>query len=76
MKKWIMLLAAASLCLAMIGCGMAGVFLLPAEMRNSFSVEGLLEAAEKLLPLSPLILMGILSLGFGVTTFIYARREK
>ena len=62
--------------LAMLGCSIAGVFLIPMEMRNAFSVEGLLKAAEKLLPLTPVILMGILLLGFGLTTFIYARREK
>ena len=62
--------------LAMLGCSMAGVFLIPREMRNTFSVEGLLKAAEKLLPLTPVILLGILLLGFGLTTFIYARREK
>ena len=62
--------------LAMLGCSMAGVFLIPREKRNAFSVEGLLKAAEKLLPLTPVILVGILLLGFGLTTFIYARREK
>lgn len=62
--------------LAMLGCSMAGVFLIPREKRNAFSVEGLLKAAEKLLPLTPVILIGILLLGFGLTTFIYARREK
>ena len=62
--------------LAMIGCAAAVMFLVPAEWKASMNEETLLIGVEKLLPLTPLILMGILLLGFGVTTFIYARREK
>ena len=62
--------------LAMIGCAAAVMFLIPAEWKASMNEETLLIGVEKLLPLTPLILMGILLLGFGVTTFIYARREK
>ena len=54
----------------------AVMFLVPAEWKASMNEETLLIGVEKLLPLTPLILMGILLLGFGVTTFIYARREK
>lgn len=62
--------------LVMLGCAAAVIFLIPGKWRASFSVERLLGGAEALLPITPVILLGILTIGFGLTTFIYARREK
>lgn len=62
--------------LAMIGCAAAAMFLIPQEWKVNITVDKLLGGAEALLPLMPVILMGILALGFGLTTYIYARREK
>ena len=62
--------------LVMIGCSAAAVFLIPRDTRVDLSLETLLATAEKLLPLTPLLLAGILALGFGLTTWIYTRREK
>ena len=59
-----------------IGCAAAVIFLTPGEWKANLTVDRLLGAVEALLPLTPVILMGILLLGFGLTTFIYARREK
>lgn len=62
--------------LAMIGCAAVVIFLIPKEWSANITVDRLLSGAEALLPLTPVILMGILLLGFGLTTRIYARREK
>lgn len=62
--------------LAMIGCVATVVFLIPREWKANITADRLLSGAEYLLPLTPVILLGILALGFGLTTFIYARREK
>lgn len=62
--------------LAMLGFAAAVIFLAPEKWKAVLSVERLLSGAEALLPLMPVILMGILALGFGLTTCIYARREK
>lgn len=62
--------------LAMIGFAAAVIFLMPESWKADASVDRLLGGAEALLPLTPVILLGILLLGFGLTTFIYARREK
>lgn len=61
---------------AMIGCVAAVIFLIPEKWKANISVDRLLSGMEALLPLTPVILMCILGLGFGLTTFIYARREK
>lgn len=62
--------------LAMIGCAAAAIFLIPKAWKANITVDRLLSGAEALLPLTPVLLMCILALGFGLTTFIYARREK
>ena len=62
--------------LAMIGCIAAVIFLLPEKWKATLSLDRMLRAAEALLPLTPVVLMGILLLGVVLTTFIYARREK
>jgi hypothetical protein len=55
-------------------CG--GLFLIPREWGANITADRLLSGAEALLPWTPVILMGTLLLGCGLTTFIYARREK
>ena len=62
--------------LAMIGCIAAVIFLLPEKWKANLSLDRMLRAAEALLPLTPVVLMGILLLGVVLTTVIYARREK
>ena len=62
--------------LAMLGCSVAVSFLAYEKLGANITVDRLLSGAEALLPLTPVILMGILLLGCGLTTFIYARREK
>lgn len=60
----------------MIGCVAAVVFLIPGEWKTNLTVDRILSGTEALLPLTPVILLSILTIGFGLTTFIYARREK
>ena len=62
--------------LAMRGCSVVVSFLAYEKLGANITVDRLLSGAEALLPLTPVILMGILLLGCGLTTFIYARREK
>ena len=52
------------------------VFLLPEEWKANFNMDYLLPAAEKLLPATPLILLGILGLSWLLTVMIFKRREK
>lgn len=62
--------------LAMIGCAAAVILLLPEKWTANLSTDRLLGAVEALLPLTPVVLVGILLLGTGLTACIYARREK
>lgn len=61
---------------ALLALMVAGVFLLPERWKADFNVQWLLGFAEVLLPWSVPVLGAVLALGWGLTAWIYRRRER
>ena len=62
--------------LLLLGVSAISVFLIPEEWRTNIDITRLLQGAETLLPFTPVIIMGLLTIGFVLTIWLFKRREK